>query len=87
MTEAVAVTLPPLDSWHHLGSTPENEPVEVIVRSFDRPVLFAVGASPNRPDGRPATVAPGSGVRLTGLHFFAKPARPGEPCRILVRGL
>ena len=87
MTEAYALTLPPVDSWRLLGSTPENEPVEVIVRAFDLPVLFAVGKSPSRPDGEPATVAPGEGVRLTGLHFFAKPARAGEPCRILVRGL
>jgi hypothetical protein len=87
MTEAQALTLPAVDAWRHLGSTPESEPVEVILRSFDRPVLFAVGKTPNRPDGDPATVSPGEGVRLTGLHFFAKPARAGEACRILVRGL
>ena len=87
MTEAVAVTLPPEDAWRHLGSTPESEPVEVILRSFDRPVLFAVGKTPNRPDGEPTTVTPGEGARLSGLHFFAKPARPGESCRILIRGL
>jgi hypothetical protein len=87
MTEALAVTLPPDDRWLHLGSTPETEPVEVVLRSFDRPVLFAVGTNPNRPDGEPVTVPAGGGARLSGLHFFAKPVRPGEATRILVRGL
>src|SRR5204862_138248 len=31
MTEAQAVTLPPVDTWRHLGSTPEHEPVEVML--------------------------------------------------------
>ncbi len=87
MTEAVAITLEAKDGWRHLGHAPEAEPVEVVLRSFDRDVLFAAGSGPNAPDGAPVTVRAGEGARLTGLHFFAKPAPPPAACRILVRGL
>src|SRR5207245_2728331 len=40
MTEGIALTLGPGAGWRHLGSTPEKAPVEVVLRSFDRPVLF-----------------------------------------------
>jgi hypothetical protein len=85
--EAVALTLGADEGWRHLGGTPEKDPVEVIVRSFDRPVLFATGRGPARPDAEPVTVEPQSGKRLTGFHFFVRPAPPGGACRILVRGL
>jgi hypothetical protein len=87
MAEGVALTLPPGSGWRHLGSTPETEPVEVVLRSFDAPVLFATGRSPSRPDGDGVEVGPGSGARLSGLHFFAKPAGEGPACRIVVRGV
>ena len=85
--EGIALTLKPGEGWKHLGSTPETEPVEVVLRSFDAPVRFATGKTPRMPDGDPVVVQPGSGARLSGLHFFAKPVRAGEPCRILVHGL
>ncbi len=87
MTEAVAITLDAKDGWRHLGHAPEAEPIEVVLRSFDRTVLFATGQGRNAPDGEAVTVRPGEGARLTGLHFFARPAPPPASCRISVRGL
>jgi hypothetical protein len=87
MAEGIALTLKPGDGWRHLGSTPETEPVEVVLRSFDAPVRFATGATARMPDSDPVVVAPGSGARLSGLHFFAMPAEAGGPCRVLVRGV
>ena len=87
MTEGIALTLAPGAGWRHLGSTPETAPVEVVLRSFDRPVLFATGKSPAAPSDAPVAVEAGEGDRLTGLHFFARPARDGAACRVLVRGL
>jgi hypothetical protein len=84
--EAWTTTLKPGDDWRHLGSTPEKAPVEVVLRALDSPVAYATGATDRRPDGEPLTVAAGEGARLTGLHFFAKPA-DGGPCRIVVRGI
>jgi hypothetical protein len=86
MSEGVAIRLPAEDRWSHLGGAPEAKPIEVILRSFDRPVLFATGAGKNAPDAEPVTVAAGEGARLTGMNFFAKPAPPPAPCRVLVRG-
>ncbi len=87
MTEARTITLKPAEAWRYLGSTPEKEAVEVVVRSFDQDVLFATGASPTAPDGKPLTVRAGEGGRLSGLHFFVKPESASTPSRILVRGL
>lgn len=85
--EAFAITLKPDEGWHHLGSTPEKAPVEVVLRAFDGAVAFATGSTARTADGPPVTVAAGEGARLSGLHFFAKPAGPGGPCRIVVRGV
>ncbi len=85
--EAFAITLEPGAGWRLLGSTPEKEATEVVLRSFDAPVLFATGTTREKPDSEPVTVGPQSGSRLTGLHFFAKPALEDGPCRILVRGV
>lgn len=85
--EARTITLKPGEPWHYLGSTPEKEPVEVVVRSFDRDVLFATGSGPGAPDGKPMTVRAGEGGRLLGLHFFVKPESTTTASRILVRGL
>ena len=87
MTEGRALTLEAGEAWRHLGSTPEKAPVEVVLRSFDLPVLFATGRSPAAPSDAPLTVEAGGGARLVGLHFFARPAREGHACRILVRGI
>lgn len=87
MTEAVALTLPADASWRLLGSAPEGKPVEVVLRSFDRAVLFAVGAGRAAPSAEPIEVAPGQGARLEGLHFFARPGPGSGPARILVRGV
>ncbi len=87
MTEAWTLTLPDGADWRLLGSTPEKDAVEVVVRAFDVDVLVATGATAARPDAPPVTVRAGYGGRVTGLHVFAKPARPGAPCRILVRGV
>jgi hypothetical protein len=87
MVEAWSVTLEPGQDWRYLGSTPEKSAVECVLRSFDGPVLFATGSGSARPDGEPLTVEAGAGGRLSGLHFFARPAAPGVRCRILVRGI
>lgn len=87
MSEAYALTLPDGADWRLLGSTPEKDATEVVVRAFDRDVLVAVGSTPSRPDGTPLVVRAGSGGRVVGLHIFAKPAHAGAPCRILVRGV
>ena len=86
MSEAFTVTLDGAD-WRLLGSTPEKEATEVVVRAFDRDVLVATGSSAGRPDGTPITVRAGSGGRVLGLHVFARPALAGTRCRILVRGV
>jgi hypothetical protein len=86
MAEGIALTLEPAGAWRRVGSAPEGKPVEFVLRSFDRPVLFAAGSSPAEPEGEPIVVAPGEGARLEGLHVFARPT-PGEgQVRILVRG-
>ena len=87
MTEGWATVLKSGEDWRHLGGAPEQEPIEVVLRSFDLPVLFATGPSPRAPDSKPTVVGAGDGGRLTGLHFFAKPATVGAACRILVRGV
>ena len=87
MTDAWSITLEPDSGWRHVGSTPEKAVVEVIVRAFDGPVRFTTGSSPAVPDGEAATVMPGEGARLSGLHFFVKPATPGVGGRVLVRGV
>ena len=87
MTEGRTMTLSPGEPWRYLGSTPEKDAVDVVVRAFDRDVLVATGATAAKPDGASLTVSAGSGGRVTGLHVFAKPASPGAPCRILVRGV
>ena len=87
MTEAWTLTLPAGADWRLLGSTPEKDAVEVVVRSFDRDVLVAAGATAAHPDASPVTVRAGFGGRVSGLHVFAKPASPGASCRILVRGV
>ena len=86
--EQVALRLRKLDGWTLLGGEPEaKKPVEVVVRSFERPVLCATGAGPNAPDSPPVEVPPGEGRRLTGRFFFARPASPDAPCLISFRGL
>lgn len=87
MTEARTITLKPGEAWRYLGSTPEKEAVEVVVRSFDQNVLFATGASAGAPDGAPMVVRAGEGGRLSGLHFFVRPESATAASRILVRGL
>jgi hypothetical protein len=87
MTEGWAAVLKPGEDWRHVGGAPESEPVEAIVRAFDLPVLFATGPTPRGPDAKPVVVGAGEGARLTGLHFFVKPATAGGDCRVLVRGV
>ena len=86
MTEGFTLTLAAGSGWRHLGNTPESAPIEVVLRSFDRPVLFATGKGAGAPTDAPVAVPAGGGARLTGLHFFAKPASEQDVCRILVRG-
>jgi hypothetical protein len=86
VSEAVAMTLDPGAAWRRVASAPEEKPIEVILRSFDRPVLFATGSGGNAPDTEPVLVAPGEGARLEGRHFFARPTPGDAPSRVLVRG-
>ena len=87
MTEGFTLTLKADADWRLLGSTPEKAATEVVVRSFDRDVLVATGATPSKPDSAPITVRAGAGGRVLGLHVFAKPSQSGGACRILVRGV
>lgn len=87
MTEGRTMTLSPGETWRYLGSTPEKDAVEVVVRSFDRDVLFATGSTASAPDGKPLTVRAGEGGRLSGLHFFVRPESTTTASRILVRGI
>lgn len=100
MAEARSLTLPPRavapapdddprgdHGWTFLGSTPEKAAVETVLRSFDTTVEFATGSTPAQPDAPPMLVRPGEGARLSGHHFFVRPALPGIPGRILVRGI
>jgi hypothetical protein len=86
VTAGRALTLDPSEAWRLVGRAPEGAPVEFVLRSFDRSVLFGTGAGAAGPDGEPVVVLPGTGARLTGLHFFARPAQGEGPARILVRG-
>jgi hypothetical protein len=86
--EQVALRLRKTDGWTLLGGDPEaKKPIEVILRSFERPVLFATGASETAPDSEPVVVPPGEGRRLEGRWFFARPAPPEAPCLVSYRGL
>jgi hypothetical protein len=86
--EQVAIRLRKLDGWTYLGGDPAaKKPIEVILRSFERSVLFATGSGESQPDAEPVVVPSGEGRRLEGRHFFARPAPPEAPCLVSYRGL
>ena len=86
--EQVALRLRKTDGWTYLGGRPDarKEP-EVVVRAMEGAVLFATGPDENAPDGDPVLVPEGEGRRLTGRHFFLRPAPPEGPRLVLHRGL
>lgn len=78
------------DGWTWLGGLDEGKDLECVLRSFDADVRFAEAATREAlpaPDAG-VIVPAGSGSRLVGHHFFARPvATRGAPPRISVRGL
>jgi hypothetical protein len=86
--EQVALRLRKTDGWTYLGGKPEaRKPLEVVLRSFERPVLAATGETEKGPDAEPVRIPPGEGRRLEGRHFFVRPAPPEAPCLVSYRGL
>lgn len=86
--EQRALRLRKTDGWTYLGGKPDakKEP-EVVVRAMEGDVLFATGSDASGPDTDPVRVAEGTGHRLTGRHFFLKPAPPEGPRLVVHRGL
>ena len=75
------------DQWTYLGGDAEaKQPLEVVVRAFDRPALAAIGNDDQSPADDPVPIPVGEGRRLEGKHFFAKPAE-GAGCLISFRGI
>jgi hypothetical protein len=86
--EQVALRLVKTDGWTLLGGRADaRKPLEVILRAFERPVLFAAGSAAEAPEGTPVEVPVGEGRRLEGRFFFARPAPPVAPCLVSYRGL
>ena len=84
----VALSLGASAGWNYLGgdgAAPKS--IEVVVRSFDQDVEFAVGVGADAPSDDPVRVPKGEGRRLSGRHFFVRPTALGSPCRITQRGL
>jgi len=84
----VAFRLRKTDGWTYLGGKPDarKEP-EVVIRAVEGNVLFATGSNETAPDGDPVIVPEGEGRRLTGRHFFLRPAPPVGPRLVVHRGL
>ena len=86
--DAHALRLRKTDGWTYLGGKPEAKKApEVVVRSHEGDVLFATGPDAKAPEGEPVLVPEGEGRRLTGLHFFVRPASPERPALLTHRGL
>jgi hypothetical protein len=87
--EQVALRLAPAADWMHLGGEDEpRKPLEVVVRAFEGDVLFATGATAEMPGADdPVHVPEGRGARLSGAHFFVRPAAPGSGCLLSYRGI
>ncbi|MHC5009688.1 MAG: hypothetical protein ACYTG6_01925 [Planctomycetota bacterium] len=84
----MALRLHKLDGWTYLGGKPDaKKPLEVVIRAFDGDVLAAVGAKEDAPDAEPLRVPCGEGRRVSGRHFFVRPAPPEVPCLISYRGI
>ena len=84
----VALRLAGPTDWTYLGGDAEaKKPLEVVVRSFDRAVCFAVGEAQDAPEEPSVTVPAGEGRRLAGRHFFVRPLEAGASCRISYRGV
>lgn len=86
--DAYALRLRKMDGWTYLGGRPESKkPPEVVVRAFAGDILFATGSHEDGPDTDPVRVPEGEGRRLTGSHFFVRPAPPERPAMLTHRGL
>lgn len=78
------------DGWTWLGGLDEGKDLECVLRAFDADVRFAEAATRDAlpPQDAGVIVAAGSGARLVGRHFFARPvATRGVSPRVSVRGL
>jgi hypothetical protein len=86
--EQVARRLDGAESWTYLGGKANaKKPLELVVRAFDGDVVAATGSADAAPDGEPVRIPTGEGRRLTGLHFFVRPAPPIGPRLITYRGI
>ncbi len=87
--EQIAQRLPPGAPWTYVGGVAEEggTPVEVVFRVFEGALLAATGASREAPDSPPVPVGVGMGTRLTGRHFFVRPAGERDGCLYSYRGL
>jgi hypothetical protein len=86
--EQVALRLRKTDGWTYLGGRADaRKPLEVVLRAFEGSVLGATGEGEKAPDQEPVLIPEGEGRRLTGHHFFARPAPPASSCLLSYRGL
>ncbi|MGE0192312.1 MAG: hypothetical protein AB7T63_09760 [Planctomycetota bacterium] len=88
--EQLALRLVRHDGWTWLGGQDAGKDLECVLRAFDADVRFAEGATRDALPSETAgvVVAAGTGHRLVGHHFFARPvAAGGTAPRISVRGL
>jgi hypothetical protein len=86
--EATAMRLPSGERWSYLGGQAgAKEPLDVVVRAFEAPVLAAVGDQERGPDSEPVLVPAGEGRRLCGWHFFARPASAASGALVTFRGI
>jgi hypothetical protein len=86
--DATSLRLSPGSAWAYLGGQPHaKEPLDLVVRAFEGPVLVAVGENERAPDAEPVLVPAGQGRRLCGTHFFARPAEEARGAVVTLRGL
>ena len=86
--ESIALRVQKTDGWTRIGSRPDaKKPLDVVIRTFEGPVLVATGSEEKEPDREPVLVPDGEGRRLVGRHFFVRPAPPLGPRLISHRGL
>lgn len=83
-TYALHLTKP---EWTRIAQdSTATKPCELVLRSFDQDVEFAIGSGENAPDTEPVLVPAGEGRRLKGTYFYVRPTSPGQACRITHRG-
>lgn len=86
--EQIARRLAPSKTWTYIGGVKaEAQPVELVLRAFEGDLLAATGEEAGAPGTEITRIRVGGGARLTGRHFFVRPAGERDGCLFSFRGL